>query len=68
MRNLAILLIEAYRILLSPFLPSSCRFHPTCSQYAIEALRRFGLLRGGWLAFRRVLRCHPWGGAGHDPL
>jgi len=68
MRSIAIYLIRGYQLLLSPWLGSNCRFHPTCSEYAIEAIRAHGLLRGGWLAARRIGRCHPWGGAGHDPV
>ena len=49
-------------------LPPSCRYQPSCSAYAITALRRYGALRGGWIAARRLLRCHPWGGCGHDPV
>lgn len=60
--------VRAYRYLLSPLLPPSCRYTPTCSAYALEALARHGALRGGWLALRRILRCHPWGGCGHDPV
>jgi uncharacterized protein len=52
----------------SQVLPSSCRFQPSCSAYAIEALGRYGALKGGWLSARRILRCHPWGGAGPDPV
>ena len=62
------LLIQFYRTCISPLTPPSCRYTPTCSQYALEALRRHGLLRGGWLAMRRILRCHPWGGSGYDPV
>jgi uncharacterized protein len=57
-----------YRYLLSPVLPHGCRFAPTCSLYAIEALRVHGAIRGGWLAFRRIVGCHPWGGSGFDPV
>ncbi|HEY0131094.1 MAG TPA: membrane protein insertion efficiency factor YidD [Allosphingosinicella sp.] len=52
----------------SRVLPPSCRFQPSCSAYAITALQRYGALRGGWMAARRLLRCHPWGGSGHDPV
>lgn len=60
--------IRFYRKGISPFTPPSCRFTPSCSAYAQEAVERRGSLRGGWLAFRRVLRCHPWGGWGYDPV
>ncbi len=63
-----ILPIRFYQLCISPMLPSSCRYTPTCSQYAIEALRRHGPLRGLWLALRRIARCHPWGGSGYDPV
>ncbi|MFN3884409.1 MAG: membrane protein insertion efficiency factor YidD [Rhodocyclaceae bacterium] len=61
-------LVRAYQLFVSPFFPPSCRFHPTCSHYAIEALEKHGPLRGAWLAVRRVLRCHPWHPGGHDPV
>ena len=61
-------LIRSYQLLLSPVLPPSCRFEPTCSCYAMEAVARHGALRGSWLAVLRLLRCHPWGGAGFDPV
>jgi putative membrane protein insertion efficiency factor len=61
-------LVRLYQLLLSPVLGPSCRYLPTCSTYAIEALRRHGALVGSWLALRRVLRCHPWGGGGLDPV
>ncbi|MCP5201794.1 MAG: membrane protein insertion efficiency factor YidD [Gammaproteobacteria bacterium] len=61
-------LIHGYRVVLSPLLGPRCRYLPSCSAYALEALERHGLLRGGWLAVRRVLRCHPWGGSGYDPV
>jgi putative membrane protein insertion efficiency factor len=60
--------IRGYQLLVSPVIPASCRFAPSCSQYALDAVVRFGALRGGWLALRRMLRCHPWGGQGHDPV
>ncbi len=61
-------LIKFYRLLISPVLPPHCRYWPTCSAYALEALQRHGPLKGGWLALRRVGRCHPWGGSGYDPV
>jgi len=63
-----LLLVGAYRVLVSPVLPQSCRFHPSCSSYADEALRRHGALQGGWLAARRVCRCGPWHAGGYDPV
>ena len=60
--------IKIYQILISPLLVPSCRFTPTCSQYTIEAIQKYGPLKGGWLGFRRIIRCHPWGGCGHDPV
>ena len=61
-------LIRAYQWCLSPFLATHCRYLPSCSEYAREALLRHGLLAGGWLALRRIFRCHPWGGCGYDPV
>lgn len=60
--------VRAYRLVLSPWIGHACRFQPTCSAYALEALDRHGALRGSWLAARRVARCHPWGAAGYDPV
>jgi len=68
MRHLLLLLIRGYQYLLSPLLGSHCRFHPTCSSYAYQAISRFGALRGGWLALRRLGRCHPWHEGGIDPV
>ena len=68
MRQLLILLIRCYRVAISPYLAPSCRFEPTCSCYAIEAVQRFGVLRGSWLSIRRISRCHPWHEAGVDPV
>lgn len=67
-RILAIGLIRGYQLLLSPVLPASCRYQPTCSAYAIEAIQRHGALAGSWLAAKRLGRCHPWGGSGYDPV
>lgn len=63
-----ILLTRAWQIGPSAVLPPSCRYQPSCSAYAITALRRYGALKGSWLAARRILRCHPWGGHGYDPV
>ncbi len=60
--------IRFYQGAISPMLPAACRYQPTCSQYAIEALRKHGLLKGSWLAVKRIARCHPWGGSGYDPV
>ena len=68
MSHLLIGVVRLYQLLLSPLLPAHCRFEPTCSQYAIDALRRYGAIRGSWLAVRRLLRCHPFGGCGYDPV
>jgi putative membrane protein insertion efficiency factor len=68
MKRLALLPIHLYRLFLSPFLGRQCRYHPTCSAYALEAIGTHGILRGYWLAVRRIGRCHPWGGAGYDPV
>jgi len=66
--RILIFLIRLYRAAFSPLLPASCRYTPTCSRYAQTAVERFGALRGGWLAVRRLLRCHPLGGRGYDPV
>ncbi len=66
--NILILPIRFYQLAISPMLPPSCRYVPTCSQYAVEALRKHGPVKGLWLAVKRILRCHPWGGSGYDPV
>jgi hypothetical protein len=61
-------LIKLYQWFLSPLLGPSCRFNPTCSNYALQAFRKYGLFKGMWLTARRIVRCHPWGGHGDDPV
>lgn len=68
MRTVLILLVRGYQVTLSPLLPASCRYYPSCSAYAIEALQRYGALRGSWLAVRRIARCHPFRAGGYDPV
>ncbi|NIM71305.1 MAG: membrane protein insertion efficiency factor YidD [Xanthomonadales bacterium] len=68
MSRLFLALIRAYQLTLSPFLGQHCRFTPTCSDYAMEAIRRYGACRGGWLALRRIVRCQPLCEGGHDPV
>lgn len=74
MKHILIILIDGYRLLISPLLQAicgpgaGCRFEPTCSAYAREAIGRFGVLKGGWLAVKRLSKCHPWGGSGYDPI
>jgi len=63
-----ILLIKIYQWIISPILPASCRYTPTCSQYSIEAIKEWGILKGGWMAIKRISSCNPWGGCGHDPV
>jgi hypothetical protein len=63
-----VLLVRGYQVALSPLLPASCRYYPTCSHYAIEALEKHGALRGGWLALKRIARCHPFRPGGFDPV
>lgn len=60
--------IRFYQRLISPLLPPSCRFSPTCSNYALQAIERYGFLSGGWLALKRIARCHPWNPGGYDPV
>ena len=72
MRKLAIFLVllpvRFYRLFISPLFPSSCRYTPTCSEYAVQAVQKHGPFKGGWLAIKRILRCHPRGGHGYDPV
>lgn len=66
--NIMILLIRLYQITLSPFIGQSCRYIPTCSNYGIEAIKKYGAIKGGWLTLKRILSCNPWGGSGYDPV
>lgn len=66
--NILIGVIRVYQGAISPYLPPSCRYTPTCSAYGIEALKKHGPFRGGWLTIKRVLSCNPWGGSGYDPV
>ena len=68
MKHLLLLLIQFYRGCISPLLPPSCRYYPTCSAYAIEVIERYGARRGGWMALKRILRCHPLHAGGYDPV
>ncbi|HSQ28732.1 MAG TPA: membrane protein insertion efficiency factor YidD [Gemmatimonadaceae bacterium] len=68
MRRILVLLVRGYQVAISPLLPSSCRYYPSCSAYAVEALERHGAIRGSWLAIRRIARCHPFKPGGYDPV
>ena len=63
-----LLIIKGYKTLISPILPPSCRYYPTCSDYGVEAIKKYGPFKGCWLALKRIARCHPWGGHGYDPV
>jgi uncharacterized protein len=67
-RTVALFLIRFYQKLISPVLPASCRFYPSCSEYTYQAVEKYGILHGGWLGLRRVSRCHPWNPGGFDPV
>ncbi|MFZ1687952.1 MAG: membrane protein insertion efficiency factor YidD [Flavobacteriales bacterium] len=66
--TLLIMIVKVYQHTLSPLLPGECRYAPSCSHYGVEALRKHGALKGGWLTLKRFLSCHPWGGHGYDPV
>ena len=68
MKRLLIALVRFYRTAVSPYRPPCCRYYPTCSQYALEAIEKYGALKGGWLAFKRILRCNPFHKGGYDPV
>ncbi len=66
--RIAYAIVRFYQRVISPFTAPSCRYQPTCSEYALDAIKLHGGLRGGWLAIKRIARCHPWGGSGFDPV
>lgn len=68
MRAIALKLIRGYQIFISPLFPPSCRYLPTCSEYGYEAIEKYGIIKGGWMALRRILRCHPFRPGGYDPV
>ena len=68
MSKILIYLVQFYRHAISPHFPPACRYTPTCSQYAIEALKKYGAIKGSWLTIKRIGRCNPWGGSGYDPV
>ena len=68
MSKIFVVIIRIYQLSISPILGQNCRYTPTCSQYSIEAINKFGPFKGGWLSLKRIFSCHPWGGHGHDPV
>lgn len=68
MKHLFIAMIRFYQRYISPLTPPACRYTPTCSQYTLEAIQKYGAIRGTWLGIKRICRCHPWGGSGYDPV
>lgn len=68
MKQLLIYFVKFYQYAISPHFPAACRYTPTCSAYAVEALKKYGAIKGSWLALKRIARCHPWGGSGYDPV
>lgn len=68
LKGIAITLVKFYQAAIRPLLPNACRYTPSCSAYSIEAIQKYGALKGGWLGLKRILRCHPWGGHGYDPV
>ncbi|MBL7911015.1 MAG: membrane protein insertion efficiency factor YidD [Bacteroidia bacterium] len=67
-KKIAIAFVKFYQYCIRPMLPNSCRYTPSCSQYAVEAINKYGAFKGGWMGLKRILRCNPWGGHGYDPV
>ncbi|MFD2248291.1 membrane protein insertion efficiency factor YidD [Pontibacter ruber] len=67
-QKIVLALIWVYQHLISPLTPATCRYTPTCSAYAVEAVKKYGPFKGGWMGLKRIARCHPWGGSGYDPV
>lgn len=68
LKKIALLFVQFYQVAIRPMLPNACRYEPSCSNYATEAINKYGALKGSWLGIKRILRCHPWGGSGYDPV
>ncbi|MBS1634686.1 MAG: membrane protein insertion efficiency factor YidD [Bacteroidetes bacterium] len=68
MKFIALAFIKFYQYAISPYLMPACRYTPSCSQYAMDAVNKYGALKGSWMGFKRICRCHPWGGSGYDPV
>jgi len=68
LRKLYVLPIKIYKLFISPLLPMACRYSPTCSDYTVAAIYKYGIIRGSFMGIKRILRCHPWGGSGYDPV
>ncbi|MFB6343798.1 membrane protein insertion efficiency factor YidD [Saccharicrinis sp. FJH2] len=66
--GILVLLVKFYQYVISPLIPASCRYTPTCSEYSVQALKKYGPFKGLWLSVKRILRCNPWGGSGYDPV
>ena len=68
LNNIFVRIIKLYQVMISPFFSPTCRYIPSCSEYGIQAIKKYGLFKGGYQTIKRILRCHPWGGRGHDPV
>lgn len=68
LKKIAILFVKFYQLAIRPLLPNACRYTPSCSEYAVEAIQKYGAFKGSWMGLKRILRCHPWGGHGYDPV
>ncbi len=68
LKAIPLLFIKFYQYCIRPLLPSACRFEPSCSNYSIEAVNKYGAIKGSWLGIKRICKCHPWGGSGYDPV